>query len=159
MSSHRSVVAQVSNADLKAAAFDIIKNAKNCALITVDAEGKAHARAMDPFAPENDFTIWLATNSRSQKVEQIKTNPNVTLYYFDQQNAGYVSLQGQMMLVDDMSEKNKHWKEEWKNFYQDRQTDYLLLKFTPQKAFVVSEKYHILGDSLTWKAAEIELKK
>lgn len=138
-------------------AREIIENAKNCALITLDENGVAHARAMDPFLPENDFSIWLATNPLSEKVYQIKKNANVTLYYFDPETNGYITLQGKAVLIDSQEEKRNRWKDEWQNFYQNRDSDFLLIKFTPNNATIISEKYNILGDSITWKAPNIKL--
>ena len=58
--------------DLKGIAQEIMINAKNCSLITIDSLGIAHARVMDPFLPEENFTVWMATNPKSLKVRQIK---------------------------------------------------------------------------------------
>lgn len=142
--------------DKKAVAREIIENAKNCSLITVDSMGIADARAMDPFLPDENFVIWMGTNSRSAKVSQIKINPNVTLYYFDRENVGYVTLQGVAEIVNSEAEKQQFWKKEWENFYKNRTTDYSLIKFTPRKAKVISEKYNILGDKITWEVPEMK---
>lgn len=141
--------------ELKEIAREIIIASKNCALITVDSLGIAHARAMDPFLPEEDFTIWMATNPKSGKVKEIQQNSKVTLYYFDKNNPGYVTIQGTAVLVSSSKAKEKFWKEEWKNFYKDRETDYLLIKLTPSKLNIISEKHNILGDSITWKSPEV----
>lgn len=133
----------------------IIKDAKNCALITVDSEGNAYARTMDPFLPKEDFTIWMATNPLSIKVQEIQRNPKTTLYYFDAKSVSYVTLLGTSKIVDSKKEKEKYWKKEWKNFYKNRTTDYLLIRFTPKSATVVSEKYNIIGDSITWEAPHL----
>ncbi|KGL64183.1 pyridoxamine 5'-phosphate oxidase family protein [Polaribacter sp. Hel1_85] len=145
--------------DLKEIAKEIMVNAKNCALITVDAKGIAHARAMDPFLPEEDFTVWMGTNSKSLKVSQIQQNENVTLYYFDKENASYVTLQGVASIVNTKKEKEQFWKKEWENFYKNKATDYLLIKFTPNSANVISEKHSILGESITWKTPQINFRK
>lgn len=136
-------------------AKEIIEASKNCALITVDSLGIAHVRTMDPFLPEEDFTIWMATNSESSKVNEIRRNSKVTLYYFDKENPGYVTLEGTAMLIDTPKTKEQYWKDEWKNFYNEQKTNYLLIKFIPSKLYLISEKYNILGDSLTWKSPEI----
>ncbi len=141
---------------LKEIAREIITISKNCALITVDSSGVANARTMDPFLPEEDFTIWLATNPKSRKVQDILYNDKVTLYYFDKNDPGYVTIQGNAILINDTDKKEKFWKEEWKNFYKDRKTDYLLIKVVPRKLHVISERYKILGDSISWKAPEID---
>ena len=141
--------------DLKEITKEIMITAKSCAFITIDSLGVAHARAMDPFLPEDDFTVWFGTNSKSLKVQQIQKNKNVTLYYFDAKSGSYVTLQGVASTVNSQVEKEKYWKEEWKNFYKNRTTDYLLIKFTPKKAMVISEKYSVLGDEITWRTPEI----
>lgn len=141
--------------DLEKIAKEIMIDAKNCALITVDSEGVAHVRTMDPFLPEEDFTVWMGTNSKSLKVQQIKNNNKVSLYYFDAKNVSYVTLQGIAEIVDSQEIKKKYFKEEWKNFYKNRTTAYNLIKFTPKFGTIISEKYNILGDSITWKAPHL----
>jgi hypothetical protein len=51
----------------------------SAALITVDSLGVSHVRAMDPFLPEDNFTVWMGTNPKSSKVAQIKKNSSVSL--------------------------------------------------------------------------------
>ncbi|WP_231962812.1 pyridoxamine 5'-phosphate oxidase family protein [Polaribacter sp. KT25b] len=147
---------EVAKKDLKEIAKEIMISAKNCALITVDSLGVAHARTMDPFLPEEDFTVWLGTNSKSLKVRQIKQNKLVTLYYFDAKNVSYVTLQGVAHIVNTQKEKEKFWKNEWENFYKNKATDYMLIKFIPNKATIISEKYNILGDSISWETPIIK---
>ncbi len=145
--------------DLKEIAKEIMVDAKNCALITVDSLGVAHVRTMDPFLPKEDFTVWMGTKSNSLKVSQIKQNEKVTLYYFDKVHTSYVTLQGVASIVNSTKEKEQFWKNEWENFYKNRSTDYTLIKFTPNSANVISEKHQILGDSITWKTPIINFRK
>ena len=142
--------------DLKSIAKEIMIDAKNCALITVDSLGVAHARAMDPFLPEDNFTVWMGTKPKSLKVSQLQQNKQVTLYYFDQENSSYVTLQGVASIVNTPKEKEKYWKNEWKDFYKNRSTDYILIKFTPKTANVISEKHGVFGDSITWETPIIK---
>lgn len=138
------------------AARTIIDSTRYCALITVDSTGQAHARAMDPFPPDEDMVIWLGTNPKSRKVNEIRYNPKVTLYYMDPSGAGYVTIIGTASLVDDPSEKSRRWKEEWDEFYKNQGENYLLIQVVPNKLEVVSYKHDLTGDSVTWKAPEIE---
>ena len=130
------------------AAREVIETAKNCALITQDDEGRSRVRVMDPFLPDNDFVVWFGTNPKSRKVEQIKNDPRVTLYYFDPTGIGYVMIHGKAQLVED--EKEKHFKEEWTSFYADKAESYLPIKVSPEWLELVSYKHGILGDSITW---------
>lgn len=143
--------------NLETIARKIIKDAKNCTLITSDTLGLTYARPMDPFLPESDFTIWMATNPKSSKVKQLRENPKSTLFYFHPKNGAYVTLQGSIEIVNSQVEKDKHWKEEWKNFYHNKTTDFLLLKFKPNRGFVISETHKIFGDSITWSPPVFDL--
>jgi general stress protein 26 len=133
------------------AAREIMTEASTCALITLDEEGRPRVRMMDPFKPENDFIVWLGTNPESRKVDQIKQDPRVTLYYEGRDDSGYVMIHGQAQLVSDKKEKEKWWKPEWSAFYSDRQQGFLLIKVSPQWMEVVSYKYGLVGDSISWE--------
>ena len=139
------------NIKLKNVAQKIMTNAATCALITLDNNNLPMVRVMDPFKPESDFTVWFGTNPKSRKVEQIKNNPNVTLYYVDNDVSGYVVIHGKALLVNDPMEKEKRWKEEWEAFYPNKPADYLLIKVSPEWMEVLSYPYGLTGDPVTWQ--------
>jgi len=141
----------VSNIKIKNAAREIMTAAATCALITLDEEGRPRVRVMDPFLPESDFTVWFGTNPKSRKVDQIKKNPKVTLYYLDSDASGYVMIHGKAQLVDDQKVKEKRWKDEWEAFYPNKPEGYLLIKVSPEWMEVVSYTHGILGDPTTWQ--------
>ncbi|MBL7844352.1 MAG: pyridoxamine 5'-phosphate oxidase family protein [Cyclobacteriaceae bacterium] len=143
---------------LTSVAREIISRAEHCVFITVDQNRQPQARTMDPFEPEADFTIWLATNPSSRKVKQIRKNSNVTLYYYDGDN-GYVSLYGKAELVNNQQEKDKRWKTEWADFYPNRTDAYLLIRVKPSRLEIISYKNNIIGDSKTWKPEVVEFRK
>lgn len=139
------------------AAREIMDNAGMCALIALD-KGMPQVRAMDPFPPDADFTIWLATNPKSRKVNQIKRNKRVSLYYLDPEQQGYVTIYGTATLVNDQAEKDKHWKTEWKGFYQNRTDQYLLIKVIPDYLEVINYRHGISGDPKTWQPVRVYFK-
>jgi len=140
-----------SNNILMNAAREIMTAAGTCALITLDEKDLPMVRVMSPFLPESDFTVWFGTNPKSRKVNQIKNNPNVTLYYLDSDVSGYVVIHGIAQLVDDQKEKEKRWKAEWESFYPNRPEGYLLIKVSPVSIEILSYKRGIFGDSTTWQ--------
>lgn len=143
------------NNKLKQAAKKIIASAGTCALITTDDVCRPRARVMDAFPPENDFTVWFGTNPKSRKVIQIKSNPGVTLYYQDKDDSGYVMIHGKAQLIDDLKEKERHWKIEWEAFYPDYPNDFLLIKVSPEWMEVVSYAHGITGDPETWEPLQV----
>ncbi len=141
----------LSDEQLIAAAREIMTAARYSALITMDSSGRPQARAVDPFSPDENMVVWLGTNPRTRKVNEIRRNPRVTLYYFDREQEAYVTISGIARLVNDPKEKAKRWKDEWKDFYPDRATDYLLIVVEPEKLELVSIAKGIIGDPRTWK--------
>jgi general stress protein 26 len=131
-------------------AREVMDSAGYCALITIDETGIPQARTMDPFPPEDDMTVWLGTNPKSLKAEQIQKNPHVALYYFDAAGLSYVTIEGTARLVNDPKEKAKRWKEAWNALYPNRTDAYLLIKVSPEKLEVISFKDGINGDPETW---------
>ena len=145
-----------SGAELKNAAKEIILSSSSCTLITLDQEGRPRARIMDAFLPDQDFNIWFGTNPKSRKVKQITTDNRVTLFYKDHDDSGYVMICGSAEIVNDPEEKEKHWKEEWAPFYENRQDGFVLIKVSPDWMEVVSNTRGILGDPVTWEAERVD---
>ncbi len=137
-------------------AREIMQSARFCALVTLDDSGRPQARAMDPFAPEDDLVIWLATTPASRKVRQIRNDPRVARYYFDSGSSGYVTLLGDAHLVDDAMEKARRWKEGWEAFYPDKEESYLLIRVVPRRLEVVSVRHGIGGEPETWTPFSVE---
>ena len=132
------------------AAREIMTTTRYCALITTDAHGRTNARTMDAFAPDENLLVWFGTNPASRKVAEIRRNPRVTLYYFDRENLAYVTLHGRARVVNDPQEKVRHWKDDWKEFYPDREKGYVLIEVRPLRLEVVNTKTGIVGNSRTW---------
>jgi len=148
--SQETAAKELSKETLLNAARDIINDAGVCALITLDEGGLPSTRVMEPFLPEDDFTVWLGTNPHSRKVKQIKSNSKVTLYYLDKNSSGYVVIQGTATLVNDQASKDKWWKTEWDAFYPNNTDAYQLIKVSPQRLEVISYTHNIIGDPNTW---------
>jgi len=129
-----------------------------CALITLDETSHPVARTMDPFSPEDDMVVWLGTNLNSRKVKQIKNDSRVTLYYQSPNEVGYVLIKGQAYIVNDSLKKQTYWKKEWDRFYNDKKSNYTLIKVVPDKLEIIDYQHGIFGDSKTWAAPFVEFK-
>ena len=141
---------------LLSASREIMSSAQFCSLITLDGGGQPRARVMDAFAPDEDFVVWLATDRRTRKVEQIMNDPRVTLYYFDPTTLGYVTLLGIADLVDDPMEKARRWKDGWEAFYPGERENFLLIRVVPRQLEIVSFAHEIGGDPETWTPLSVD---
>lgn len=138
------------------AAKEIISSVKYCALITIDSAGCADIRTMNPFPPEDDMTVWMATNSRSRKYNEIKKNPNVTLYYANHSKAdGYVTIKGKAVLVNDMAEKLKRKRDYWDQSFPDWKY-LILIKVIPERLEVINYKRKFYNSDPTWKVPSMD---
>jgi len=139
------------------AATDIIQKAHYCTFITIDQDGQPQARIVDPLAPDSAFTIWIATNPLTRKVDQIRRNPRVTLSCFDAATSSYVTVVGRGELVSDVAEKQRHWKADWSQIYKTGASgnDVVLIRFTPSRLEIVSESRGMAGDPKTWRPLSI----
>jgi len=154
---HRAAAAP-SQESVLAAAREIMAAARYCDLVTVAEDGRPQARIVDPFAPEDDFTVWAATRPMTRKVAQIRAHPQATLLWFDRESLSYVTLLGDAELVDDPAEKAARWKPEWAGFYEDenRGDDYLLIRVRPRRIEVVSFGRGIESDPVTWLPTAVD---
>lgn len=121
----------------------IIGSAECRTFVTVDEDNKPQARAMSPFPPEENFTIFLVTNPASRKVKQLKKNPNVMVYYYDSDGNSYVSVAGKAELIDEPGIKKKYWRDGWTKYYPDFEKDYVLIKVIPKHMEVLSFEHGI----------------
>ena len=143
--------------EIIAAAREVMAAAVHCALVTIGPDGSPQARMMDPFAPEDDLTVWMATSRATRKVAEIRADHRVTLIYFDRDNPGYATLIGRVRLVDDPAEKRARWKDAWSEYYPGGPTGetYLLLEFLPDRLELVSLEHDIAAAPLAWKPAVV----
>jgi general stress protein 26 len=138
---------------LLAAARDMIKEAKYCALITLDASGHPRARTMDALPPEENMVVWMGTSRVTRKVAEIRNDPRVTLYFAHPKHVGYVVLYGTAELVDTPEEKDKRWNEAYASYFPEGKASYILIAVTPKKMEIIDYSRGITGDPKTWQPA------
>jgi general stress protein 26 len=142
-------------AKVLAAAREIMTAQQYCALITLDETGLPQIRTMNPFPPDDEMVVWMATNSRSRKVEHIKKDPRVTLYYSNHATAiGYVAMAGRAVLVDDMQEILKRKRAYWDTAFPGLK-NLTLIKVIPEQIDVVNYKQGLAGDPVTNRSVSI----
>ncbi len=144
-------------AKVLAAAREIMTAQQFCALITLDETGRPQIRTMNPFPPEEDMAVWMATNTRSRKIEHIRKDPRVSLYYADHGKAAdYVAITGKAVLVEDMKEILKRKRDYWDQAFPGLK-NLVLIKVVPERLEVVNYKQGLGGDPATFRATSIDL--
>ena len=138
------------------AAREIIAAQTYCAFITIDDAGRPQVRTINPFPPDDAMVVWFATSTRTLKVQQIKHDPRVSLYYADHSKAtGYVAIHGRAQLVDDKQEILKRKRAYWDSAFPGL-ANLVLVKVVPERIDVVNYQRGALGDPVTWRPPSIE---
>ncbi len=132
------------------AAREMISKLTYCALISMDTNSGISVRTMNPFPPDEDMIVWMATNKHTRKYFELLKNPVVTLYYADHSKVdGYVAIKGKAVLVDDMATKLKMKREYWNQAFPDF-NDLILIKVVPQRLEIIYYKHKLYNANVTW---------
>jgi general stress protein 26 len=141
---------------LEIAARDIISKTTYCGLVTVDSNGQAQIRTMNPFPVEDDLVIWFATARESRKVKELKANPKVAVYFADHISAiGYVNISGRAEVIDDKAMLIKKKREYWEGI-PGWQEIFVLIKIVPERLEVINYKHGLNNDPQTFGAPAVE---
>jgi general stress protein 26 len=144
-------------AAILAAAREVMGAQKYCALVTLDESGKPQVRTMNPFPPDEDMVVWMATNTRSRKVAQIRKDARVALYYANHENAiGSVMIEGRAELTEDMAEIQKRKRAYWDQAFPGLK-NLTLVKVIPERIEVINYKAGLNNDPETFGAPSVEM--
>ena len=149
----------LSRADLIAAAREIMTAQTYCALTTLDEEGRPQIRTMNPFPPEEDMTVYMATSTSTRKVRHIKRDTRVMLYYGNHGSAaGYVAITGRAVLVDDRAEIMKRKRAYWDSAFAPGLKNLVLIKVVAEHMDILNYARHATADPVTWRTPTLDIK-
>lgn len=136
----------------------IMTAARYCTLVTLGEKNQPQARVVDPIEPDAALNVYIATNPRSRKVQEIRKDPRVTLLYFDTAREAYVTVIGRAEEVVGPA-KAAHHKREWQDFFALEKPDsYTLYRIVPARVEMVSATDGLSGDPLTWRPEIVDLR-
>jgi len=121
--------------ELLEAARKLVKTTEYCFFITEGGDGCPHARLMQPYEPEQDFTIYFGASPRSRKVREVRRRSEVSLAFYNQQDTAYLTFVGTSTIVDDAATCRKYWRSNWNDLFPGgpESDDYVLIKFVPER--------------------------
>lgn len=126
-------------------------------LVSLDAEGRPRARTVQVSTPDDDFTLWIATQPNTRKVEQLRGDPRVTLHYAADDAGAYVSVMGRATLHEDpatIAAHTFHDDADLAAFWPDYPERYLLIRITPEWIEVLGGGAE--ADPVTWRPPAFE---
>lgn len=141
------------------AALGIARSAEFAFLITsaTTLGGEVSVRLMQPFAPDDDFNVWLGTSPSSRKVAELRADSTATLAYQGVDGAGYVSAVCDATIVTDGDARKAHWRDDWAAFFPGGAMgdDFVVLCLRARRLEVVSFAHGITPAPYGVKAAVV----
>ncbi len=92
---------------------------KIVAFITVGEGGMPHTRPMATQEAEPDMDLWFATRLDSEKIDELRKNPKVGLYYQNEKDWSYVSVGGTVEIIKDQAKFKKYWQDSWRRWFPE----------------------------------------
>ena len=117
------------NGELRKMCLNLMETAWPAYLTTVDKTAAPHTRAMFnlrnrerfpkliPLFAEHadDFMVILSTNTSSEKVPHIRSNPSISVYYCQPDSWKGVMLGGSVEIADEL--RTAIWHDGWERYY------------------------------------------
>ena len=136
--------------EAKGVSLELMASAKDVYVTTIDEEGFPQTRVMFNLRQrdqspsltsmfqghEDDFLLYLATNTSSAKINQIKANSAACIFYCNSEEFHSLMLAGNIEIVDDSEMKSTLWQDGWEIYYPGGpdDPDYTVLRLLPIKA-------------------------
>jgi general stress protein 26 len=94
-------------------------------------DSKPWVRAMQIASVDDDGTIWYATGLSTNKVGQIRENPQVCISIYEAGTS--LRIFGVAEIITASELKDKFWQESWSTFFTSRDDpEYVLIRVLPQ---------------------------
>ncbi|WP_229251059.1 pyridoxamine 5'-phosphate oxidase family protein [Emticicia sp. BO119] len=88
---------------------EMVKDIQFAIICTINQKGNVHSRPMGTQGIDSDGNIWFLTAKDSEKVSEIKKNPNVCVSYADPSENTYICIMGEAEEVNDQRKINECW--------------------------------------------------
>lgn len=116
--------------------INVVKSCDDTVLSTNRLDGFSEARTiMNALNAETvNLNLHFITDRDSPKMAQLNRDAKCCLYYFNSETRYAVRLFGEMRVVDDMGEKQKYWRDSYREFGYTGADDanLTLLEFVPK---------------------------
>ena len=136
--------------EAKKSGLKLMEESKAAYLTTIDSDGFPLTRAMfnlrnkEQFPEfseffkkqQNLFSIYISTNTSSNKVTHLSKNHKMCVYFCDAEDFKGFMLGGLVEVVDDIEIKKAIWLDWWTKYYPEglEDPDYTLLRLEPKNA-------------------------
>jgi general stress protein 26 len=138
-------------------AREIVAKVPACMAITVDRNGDANARVVNPERLSDTWTVRYKTDRRSRKSIEVEQSGRLTLAYQYDAGGAYVSLVGRATIHDDVAAKLARWDAGAQKWFPGGPTDpnVVYVDFTAERIELWSGPQGVVPDPVhgLWAAS------
>ena len=118
---------------IQAAAFDVMRAARYCTLITIGDGGQPQARIVDPLIAEAEGSDLDSDQSTHPEGKGDRARSPCHADVLQCRRGEYVAIHARATMVSDAARKAAHWKPEWQPFYkqQTQGPDFMVFEVRP----------------------------
>ena len=136
--------------EAKKVSLELMKVVQDAHLSTVDSNGFPQTRVMGNLrnkeqcriaeelyaGHDEDFLIYMITGHSSDKMQQIRANSKVSVYFCNSAEFHTLLLVGNAEEIDDPDLKKRIWQDEWKIHWPGgpEDSEFIMLKLLPEWA-------------------------
>lgn len=103
--------------------YELIDGIEIAMLTTRRPDGSLVTRPMDTQQQEDDADLWFVTSIETHKIDEIESDPNVSLGYYDDGTKEWVSVSGTATISQDRAKIHELYKPDWKAWFEDQGGD------------------------------------
>lgn len=143
----------MNEADVRAAAKDLVEGSLIAQVGTLDGEGSPRVISMIAAEKEGLRTIWFSTNTSSEHVAQLEKDPRASVHFAQWESEPWrgLTLGGRMDVLRDRASRERLWEDGCERFYPKGvdDPDYTVLRFTAEWG-----KFYQFGTKMRFDIAE-----
>ena len=99
--------------------YELIENIETAMFTTRRADGRLVSRPMATQKRAAGADVWFVTMRNSEKLEEIRNDPQVNLAYFQDRTKEWVSVSGRARVVDDRAKIRELYAPDWRAWFGD----------------------------------------
>lgn len=96
---------------------ELIEDIEIAMFTTRRPDGRMVSRPMATQAPADGADLWFVTSIETDKLDEVESDPNVNLAYYDTKSREYVSVSGRARLVRDRAKIEELYRPDWKAWF------------------------------------------
>ena len=99
--------------------FDLIDELETAMFTTRRADGRLVSRPMATQKRADGADLWFVTAKKTEKLDEIRNDPQVNLAYYKDRTREWVSVSGRARVVDDRSKLRELYQPDWRAWFGD----------------------------------------